>query len=75
MRTTAGRVKVSCPSPTVPGQIVIALFAELKVSGFWLRERRFAELLRNVDEDDATDLGGRPGEGRVAAWVELIGAA
>ena len=42
----------------VPGQILIAFVAKLKLYGFWRGEGRFAELLRILEKDGATGLGG-----------------
>jgi len=44
----------------VPGQILIALFAKLRLYGFWRGEGLFAELLRVLEEGGATGLGGSP---------------
>ena len=41
----------------VPGRILVALVAKLRVYGFWRREGRFPELLRILEKDRATGLG------------------
>jgi hypothetical protein len=43
---------------TVPNQILIAFFTKLKMYGFWRGEGLFAELLRILENPDATALGG-----------------
>jgi hypothetical protein len=42
----------------VPNQILIAFVAKLRLYGFWRGEGRFAELLRILEKDGATGLGG-----------------
>jgi hypothetical protein len=63
---------------TVPGQILIVFVAELTLYGFWGVDGQFAELLRILEKDGATELvarqtrqarGGSMGSG------ERIGAA
>jgi hypothetical protein len=43
---------------TVPGQIPIAFVAKLKVYGFWRGEGLIAELLKILENQGATGLGG-----------------
>jgi hypothetical protein len=45
----------------VPHRILIAYFPKLRVYGFWFGEGRFAELLKTLEKDGATGLGGWPG--------------
>jgi hypothetical protein len=49
----------------VPGRIVVAVVAELKVYGFWGCEGRFAELLGILENDGAAGFGGE----RCASWL------
>jgi hypothetical protein len=42
----------------VPGQILIVFVAKLRLYGFWRGEGLFAELLRILEKDGATGLGG-----------------
>ena len=45
----------------VPNQILIAVFAKLTLYGLWCGEGRFAELLKILENDGATGLGGWAG--------------
>ena len=56
----------------MPGQIVIAFVAKLKLYGFWRGEGRFAELLRILEKDGATGWV-RQRAVRMVAAVEPIG--
>ena len=55
----------------VPGQILIAFIAKLRLYRFWRGEGLFAELLRILEKDGTTGLGGS----RRALWIVGIGLA
>jgi hypothetical protein len=49
---------------TVPGQVVVAVVAELRVYGFWGCEGRFAELLRILEKKDESVRG--------VVWIPFV---
>jgi len=59
----------------VPGQILIAFVAEFRLYGFWGGDGLFAELLRTLEKDGATELGTRSARGGSMESVESIGVA
>jgi hypothetical protein len=59
----------------VPGQILIAFFAELALYGFRRVEGLIAELLRILEKDGATGLATRRARRGWIGSVERIGAA
>ena len=57
----------------MPGQILIAFVAEFRLYGFWGGDGLFAELLRILEKDGATELATRQALPVGAWWFDGIG--